>query len=80
MEAIRKIQNVTQGEIHLSLPESFWGKEVEIIVLATNSAEPQAAKEKKSLRGALREYAKPERIAGESDAWSGAVRDNNEPD
>ena len=79
MEAIRKIQNVDQGGIHLTLPESFWGKEVEIIVLATDSTEPQTAKARKSLRGALRQYAKPERIADESAAWSEAVRDDNEP-
>lgn len=80
MKAIRKIQNVTQGEIHLSLPESFWGKEAEIIVLATDSAEPLVAWKRKSLRGALKQYANPERIRDESRAWADAVRDDHEPD
>lgn len=79
MEAIRKIQNVTQGEIHLSLPESFWGKEVEIIVLATDSAEPLVAWKRKSWRGALKQYAHPDRIGNESIAWADAVRDDHEP-
>jgi hypothetical protein len=39
MEAIRKIQTVVNGEIHLQLPEPFWGKEVEIIVLSSKAAE-----------------------------------------
>ena len=33
MEAIRHIQTVKNGEIHLQLPQQFWGQEVEIIVL-----------------------------------------------
>ena len=68
MEAIRKIQNVTNGEIHLQLPEPFWGKEVEIIVLATPAPEPPIPKGCKSLRGALRHYAQPERMAEEAAA------------
>lgn len=42
MEAIRTIQNVIDGEIHLQLPESFWGKEVEIIVLPADTTEATA--------------------------------------
>lgn len=33
MEAIRNIQTVKNGEVHLQLPQQFWGQEVEIIVL-----------------------------------------------
>ena len=39
MEAIRSIQTVNNGEIHLQLPKQFWGQEVEIIVLIPESAE-----------------------------------------
>jgi len=40
VEAIRSIQTVANGEIHLQLPKQFWGQEVEIIVLPS----PQQAK------------------------------------
>jgi hypothetical protein len=78
MEAIRKIQSVTDGEIHLQLPKAFWGKEVEIIVLATDAPATQPVKGQKSHRGALKQYAKPERMADESTAWLDTVRDDNE--
>jgi hypothetical protein len=54
VEAIRSIQTVANGEIHLQLPKQFWGQEVEIIVLPS----PQQAKKRdyqKSLRGSLRQ-------------------------
>lgn len=62
MEAIRTIQNVDQGEIRLALPESFWGKEVEIIVLSTETTESMAANGRHGLRGALKQHAPPERL------------------
>jgi hypothetical protein len=72
MDAIRNIQSVTNGEIHLQLPRRFWGKEVEVIVLAP-SADDVRPVEKKSLRGTLRHYAKPERMADEAGAWQAVV-------
>ncbi len=33
MEAIRTVQTVKNGEVHLLLPRQFWGREVEVIVL-----------------------------------------------
>jgi|GEM_PF-1765573 len=80
MQAIRTIQNITQGELHLSLPESFWGKQVEIIILTTDTQEPQPLNPRKSLRGALKQYAKPERIADESAAWAKTVMSHDELD
>lgn len=80
MEAIRTIQNVTEGEVHLTLPKSFWGRQVEIIVLATDQADQLPSKGKKSLRGVLGHYANPERMAEESNAWLDSVRDHHEPD
>ena len=77
MEAIRKIQNVSNGEIRLHLPKQFWGKEVEIIVLAA-ATEPQPTAGRKSLRGALKQYAKPERMAQEQEAWQAAVSEKYE--
>ncbi|WP_347989541.1 hypothetical protein [Methylomonas sp. AM2-LC] len=38
MEAIRNILTVKNGEVHLQLPQQFWGQEVEIIVLAMQQA------------------------------------------
>jgi hypothetical protein len=57
------------------LPEAFWGKEVEIIILATARDETPVAKGRNSLRGALGQYAHPERMAREHAAWSDAVSD-----
>jgi len=75
MEAIRTIEQVTNGELHLQLPEAFWGKEVEVIILAAASNEPPLAKGRNSLRGALKQYAHPERMAHEQSAWADAVSD-----
>lgn len=78
MEAIRKIQTVENGEIHLQLPKQFWGQEVEIIVLSASEQTLQPVIRKKSLRGCLRRYAKPELIAQEQDAWLAAVSEKHE--
>ncbi|CAK0772361.1 conserved hypothetical protein [Gammaproteobacteria bacterium] len=73
MEAIRQIQTVENGEVHLRLPKRFWGREVEIIVLPAPPPATQAPTDKKSLRGCLKPYAKPELIAKEEKAWQTAV-------
>lgn len=78
MEAIRKIQTVENGEIHLQLPKQFWGQEVEIIVLSASEQTLQPVIRKKSLRGCLRRYAKPDLIAQEQDAWPAAVSEKHE--
>ena len=80
MEAIRTIQNVTEGEVHLTLPKSFWGRQVEIIVLATEQADQLSSNGRKSLQGVLGHYAKPERMTKESSAWLASVRDHYELD
>jgi hypothetical protein len=64
MGAIHRIQNVENGEIHLQLPKQFWGQEVEIIVLPSLKQTTQPTR-KKSLRGCLKHYAKPELVAQE---------------
>jgi hypothetical protein len=78
MEVIRKIQTVENGEIHLRLPEQFWGQEVEIIVLGSPQATALRTAAKKGLRGSLRQYARPERIPDEEQAWQNAARDKHE--
>ena len=79
MEAIREIQTVENGEIHLRLPKQFWGREVEIIVLPTPPFTTRASTSKKSLRGCLKSYAKPELIAQEQEAWQMAAGEKHEP-
>ena len=69
MEAIRSIQTVVNGTIHLQLPKQFWGQEVEIIVIPSLQQVMQPTTQKKSLRGSLKRYAKPALIAQEQDAW-----------
>ena len=76
MQAIREILTVEKGEVTLSLPQAFWGQQVEIIVLPVSSRdEPQ--RHKKSLQGCLRQYANPELMAREAIAWGAAVNDND---
>ena len=75
MEAIRRIQTVENGEIYLQLPQQFWGQAVEIIVLPAPQPNPPPP-QKKSLRGCLNHYAKPDLIPQEGDAWSTVVSEN----
>ena len=63
MEAIRSIQTVKNGEIHLQLPKQFWGQEVEIIVLTSPQEARQSISNKKSLRSCLKHYAKIDLMA-----------------
>lgn len=77
MEAIREIKMVKNGEVHLQLPKQFWGKEVEVIVLAMQQpAMPPVSK--KSLRGSLKRYANPALMAEEQTAWFDSVREDDE--
>jgi len=78
MEAIRNIQTVMNGEVHLRLPQQFWGREVEIIVLPAPQS-PVQSPAKRSLRGSLRSYAKPELIVQEQEAWQTAAGEKHEP-
>lgn len=78
MEAIRSIQTVADGAIHLQLPKQFWGQEVEIIVLPAPKQLRQSTR-KKSLRGSLKRYAKPALIAQEQDAWQASLGEKYAP-
>jgi hypothetical protein len=79
MEAIRSIQNVENGEIYLQLPEQFWGQEVEIIVLPSlKQSIPPTTTLKTSLRGCLKQYAKPNLMTQEQDAWQAVVDEKYE--
>jgi hypothetical protein len=80
MEAIRDIQTVTNGEIHLQLPQQFWGQEVEIIVLPVPSSNVSSRTPKRSLHGSLKSYANPELIATEQDAWQAAAGEKHGAD
>lgn len=79
MEAIRNIQTVRNGEIHLQLPRQFWGQEVEIIILPAPQPTAPPPTPKRSLRGCLKPYADPELIAQEQEAWQTAAGEKHEP-
>lgn len=79
MEAIRNIQTVKNGEIHLLLPQQFWGRDVEIIVLPAQQISELPPPHKRSLRGSLKTYANPDLIGQENEAWQMAVREKHEP-
>lgn len=76
MEAIRNIQTVKNGEVHLQLPKQFWGQEVEVIVLAMQQP-ATLPPHKKSLRGALKQYANPALMDKEQSAWLDSVGEHN---
>ncbi len=69
MEVIRTIRTVKNGQVLLDLPPELSGRQVEIIVLTKDASKPK----RKSLRGALQKYARPELISTESSAWENAV-------
>ena len=79
MEAIRTIQTVENGQVCLDLPEQFWGQEVEIIVLHVQPDTSERASTRKSLRGCLKQYAQPDLIAQEPDAWPVTASEKHEP-
>lgn len=72
LPAIREIHTVEHGEIRLPMPTSLWGQPVEIIVLPIVD-QKRPARRKKSLRGCLQQYANPELIDREQEAWPEAV-------
>ena len=78
MEAIRNIQTVTNGEVHLRLPEQFWGQEVEIIVLPAPQVTAPSPRQKRSLRGSLKSHANPALIEQEREAWQEAAGEKHE--
>jgi hypothetical protein len=79
MEAIRDVQTVKNGAVHLQLPQQFWGQEVEIIVLPAPRVSSTLSAPKKSLRGSLKSFANPDWIEQEGDAWQAVVGEKHEP-
>jgi hypothetical protein len=78
MFAIREIQTVENGELHLQLPQEFWGKSVEVIVLSA-TIDPTPIP-KKSLRGILKQFAQPERLTQEKMAWQSVLEEKYDTD
>ncbi|MBD2653641.1 hypothetical protein H6G45_09085 [Synechocystis sp. FACHB-383] len=68
MEVIRSIDMVQDGQVVLNLPSEWSGQQVEVIVLTKQ----KPSSKRKIMRGALRQYAKPELIPLESDVWERA--------
>lgn len=77
MQAIREVRVAIDGRITLDIPHDFLGQQLEIIIIPI--AEPRPTRSQKAnLLGCLHEYANPELIAREKDAWLDSVRDNDE--
>lgn len=72
MQAIREIRLAGTSQISLTIPPEFVGQQIEIIILPLQ-AQPAPKTHKKSLRGCLKQYAKPELIADEKSAWQNAA-------
>ncbi|MBF0101845.1 MAG: hypothetical protein HQK77_13155 [Desulfobacterales bacterium] len=78
MQSIREIRTVGEGGIIHNLPQIFWGQEVEIIIFHLHDQnQDQTRIKKKRLQGCLQDYAKPELIEMEKDAWSQAIGDKH---
>lgn len=60
------------------LPPAFWGQQVEIIIVPTRNQNEKIFR-KKNLRGCLRQYAKPDLIGREAEAWQDAVKEKHVP-
>ncbi|MCT7992031.1 hypothetical protein [Laspinema olomoucense] len=69
MEVIRTVQTVKNGQVLLDLPPELSGQQVEIVVF-TKKPNPV---QRKSLKGVLQSYAKPDLISLESTAWENAA-------
>lgn len=77
MEAIRETQVIKDGQLHLQLPKQFWRKEVEIIMFSASQEAGIPAIQKKSLRGCLKQYAQPDLMTQEQEAWQTAVSEKD---
>ncbi|MCT7994114.1 hypothetical protein [Laspinema olomoucense] len=69
MEVIRTVQTVKNGQVLLDLPPELSGQQVEIVVFMKKTNPVQ----RKSLKGVLQSYAKPDLISLESTAWENAA-------
>ena len=78
VEFVRKIVNSDVLMSILDLPEELKSRRVEIIVLPfdENSTQKQSDKSK-SLMGALKEYANPDLLETEKNAWAKAAGDKH---
>ncbi len=71
IKVIRTIKQVQNRRILLDLTSEISVIEVEIIVLTKDPAKQK----KKSLKGALQKYARPEFISQEPNAWENALEE-----
>ncbi|AFY81289.1 hypothetical protein [Oscillatoria acuminata] len=69
MEVIRTVQTVKNGQVLLDLPPELSGQQVEIVVFTKKNNPVQ----RKSLKGVLQSYAKPDLISLESTAGENAA-------
>jgi hypothetical protein len=74
-QAIREIRTVEKGSIAIDLPETFWGRQLEIIILPLTE---EVLCRKKSMYGCLQHYANPDLIQQEQEAWANAVKEKYE--
>jgi hypothetical protein len=75
MEVIREVRTVKSKDITIRLPKTLWGQKVEIIILPLE-IEPQ--RQEKNLRGCLKQYANPDLIKREKNAWQEAIGEQYE--
>jgi hypothetical protein len=74
MEAIRKIVNSDELVSVVDMPKSLCGRQVELIILPVTGREKKKTGARRSGYGILKQYANPDLIATENDAWANSAK------
>ena len=78
MEAIREIVDISNNYLSIRIPDTFNHNRVEVVILPLPTETVTENKEKKSSRGALKQYANNLFIAKESAAWRDSIGEKHE--
>jgi hypothetical protein len=80
MNFIRKVTNSDALKHIVDLPESLRNRDVELIILPLGDQSPskQALSSSHTARGALKQFANPDLLQHEQDAWEKGVQEKHE--
>ena len=78
MEAIREIVDIRNNYLSMRIPDTFNYNRVEVVILPLPTENAMKTKEKKSSRGALKQYSNNALIAKESGAWCNSIEAKHE--
>ncbi|GFN29783.1 hypothetical protein [Paenibacillus xylaniclasticus] len=80
MSFVRKITNSDALKHIVDLPEELQNQDVELIILPIREPSPlkQTLSPSPTARGALKQYANPDLIRFEQDAWENGIQEKHE--